>query len=206
MDSLQLTLVVGLIILAVINGIGLAWMSASFSRKLRQRQLTTSKTYDVHVENAKILNEMDMNEISREVREQFSHTGEQAAKRLQESLSNTVDQIAADINDLTSTQLAQEFEKYQVSLQALRDQSITEFTKLQKELDQEKARLLEHLDREVTEERSKRMDQFNARLNDVVASYLTECLGSQVDLGAQSTYIFAILQQHKDDIKRDVMS
>ncbi len=50
------------------------------------------------------------------------------------------------------------------------------------------------------------MDQFNTRLNDVVSSYLTECLGSQVDLGAQSTYIFAALEQHKADIKRDVLS
>lgn len=206
MDSLQLTLVAGLVILAVINGVGLAWLSTTFDRRLRQRQLTTSKTYDVHVENAKVLTEMDMSEVEKEVREKLIKSGEEAAKRLQQSLTNTVDQITADINDMTSTQLAQEFEKYQVSLQALRDQSITEFNKVQKELDQEKTRLIEHLDKEVAAEREKRMDQFNQRLNDVVASYLTESLGNQVDLGAQSTYIFAALQQHKEDIKRDVLS
>lgn len=206
MDSLQLTLVAGLVILAVVNGVGLAWLSATFDRRLRQRQLTTSKTYDVHVENAKVLTEMDMDEVEKEVREKLIKSGEEAAKRLQQSLNNTVDQITADINDMTSTQLAQEFEKYQVSLQALRDQSITEFNKVQKELDQEKTRLIEHLDKEVAAEREKRMDQFNQRLNDVVASYLTESLGNQVDLGAQSTYIFAVLQQHKEDIKRDVLS
>lgn len=206
MDSLQLTLVAGLLILAMLNGIGFLWLALRLDRQFRAHQLTIAKAYDVHVDSAQVLTEIDMREIEKQARSQLLKTGDEAAKRLRQSLESTVDQVAADINDLTSMQLSQEFEKYQVSLQALRDQSITEFTKLQKELEQEKARLIEHMDRTVAKERAQRMDQFNSRLNDVVSSYLSECLGNQVDLGAQSTYIFAVLQQHKDDIKRDVLS
>ena len=205
-DSLILVLVAGFAIMALILTIGLVLVAASLQKTMRQRQLTTSKTYDVHVEGAKVLTEMDMGEVEKEARDMLLDAGQKAAKRLQESLNNTVDQISVNINDMTNNQVAQEFEKYQVSLQALRDQSIAEFTKLQKELEARKVQLLEHIDQEVVKEREKRMDEFNQRLNDVVASYLTESLGNQVDLGAQSTYIFAALEQHKEDIKRDVIS
>lgn len=206
MDVSQLLLIAGIAGLVLINGALLVWIPSYINRRLRQRALTTSKTYDVHLEAKQALQEMDLTEVEKQARAQLSKAAETAAKRLKESLDNTVDQIASNINDMTSTQLAQEFEKYQVSLQALRDQSIAEFNKIQKELDQRKGELLDHLEREVAKEQSRRVEQLTTKLNDVVASYLTETLGNQVDLGAQSTYIFAALQQHKDDIKRDILS
>jgi hypothetical protein len=43
-------------------------------------------------------------------------------------------------------------------------------------------------------------------MNDVVSSYIIESLGNRVDLGAQSAYIFDMLHEHKDEIKRDILS
>jgi GTPase involved in cell partitioning and DNA repair len=206
MDILQLVIIAGTLVLLAINSLVLAWLPMYINRKFRERELTTSKMYDVHVESAKVMTEMDMSEVEKQARTQLLTAAKDAAKRLQDSLNNSVDQIASNINDMTSTQLSQEFEKYQVSLQALRDQSITEFNKIQKELDTRKAELLEHLEREVTKEQARRVDQFNTKLNDVVASYLTETLGTQIDLGAQSAYLFAALEQHKEDIKKDILA
>lgn len=206
MDVTQLILIVGIVGLLLVNLVLLLWLPSYIGRKMQQRELTTSKTYDVHVEGVQVLKEMDLREVETQTRTQLLATADTAAKRLEESLQNTVDQIAANINDMTSTQLSQEFEKYQVSLQALRDQSITEFNKIQQELNQRKAELVEHLERDVVKEKEKRIDLLISKLNDVVASYLTETLGNQVDLGAQSAYIFAALQEHKDDIKRDILS
>lgn len=206
MDSLQLIVIIGIGAMILVNVVGLAYIQMALSHKIEQRQLTTSKNYNVRVGEAQVLDEMDMGAVEEETRKQLMAAGKESAERLQKTLNNTVDQMSVNINDMTSNQLTGEFEKYQVSLQALRDQTITEFTKIQKELDKRKVQLLEHMDHEVAEDRAKRVDDFNSKINDVVASYLTECLGNQVDLGAQSNYIFASLQAHKDDIKKDIMS
>lgn len=206
MDGTQLLLEVATVALMCVNVLLLLWLPVYVSRKLSQRELTTSKTYDVHVDATSVLKEMDLSAVEKDARDKLFQTAEAAAKRLKESLENTVDQLASNINDMTSTQLAQEFEKYQVSLQALRDQSINEFGDIQKELQHRRAELLDQLERSVAKEQAKRVDQLADRLNDVVASYLTETLGNQVDLGAQATYIFSQLQAHKDDIKRDILA
>jgi len=205
LDTVQLLLVAGVVVIALTN-IGLvAWVPNYLEKKLRERQLTTSKNYDVHIESAKLLTEIDMNEVSRDLRKQLIEVGKKSALRLQHSLDNTVDRLAAALDEQTGSQLSQEFEKYEVSLQALRDQSIAEFDKLQKELNSRKAELLQHLEDEIAEEKTKRVAAISDQIGDVVASYLVETLGDQVDLGAQSTYIFAALEQHKEDIKRDIL-
>ena len=107
---------------------------------------------------------------------------------------------------MANNTLSGEFEKYQVSLQALRDQSIAEFSKLQKELDTRRTQLTEHLDKVIQTEGEKRLGALDSRMNDVISSYLIESLGNQVDLGAQSAYIFETLEKHQDEIKKDILS
>lgn len=203
MDILQLTLVAGLIVMAIVNAASLVWASY-LDHKLRGRP--TPKHYDVHLEGNKVFPEMDMTKVQQEISEQLQVTVSKSADQLQRSISQSVEQIAGHVQELASTSLASEFEKYQVSLAALREQTIAEFGKIHEELDQHRTKLQAQLEQKITEQESKRLDQFNARLNDIVSSYLAESLGAQVDLGAQTTYIMQTLQQHKEDIKRDVLT
>ncbi|MGD8373678.1 MAG: hypothetical protein PVI21_02360 [Candidatus Woesebacteria bacterium] len=206
MDSIQIILIIGIAALALVNIIGLLYIKNSINSRIERRQLTTSKKYNVRVDESQVLDEMDMGAVEEETKKQLLDVAKESAERLQKNLDNTVDQISISITDMASTQLTGEFEKYQVSLQALRDQTITEFNKIQQELDKRKGQLLEHMDNEVAKERAKIVDNFNSRINDVVASYLAECLGNQVDLGSQANYIFSCLEAHKNDIKKDILS
>jgi hypothetical protein len=83
---------------------------------------------------------------------------------------------------------------------------IREFSDLQKQLDERKVQLGVELEAAVRKDREERMDAFNMRLADVVSSYIVETLDKGVDLGAQSAYILHTLEQHKEDIKKDVLS
>ncbi len=206
MDLLQFILITGIVVVMLVNISLLAWVPAYLERQLNKRQLTTSKSYDVRIEDAKLLDEIDVDEVNKQLHKQLTKVAENTAKRLEESLNNTVDRIASNIDEQTSVQLSQEFEKYEVSLQALRDQSIIEFGKLQKELDKRRGELLDQLDRDIVKEREKRIDAINLRIGDIVAAYIAETLGDQVDLGAQTNYLFAALEQHKDDIKKDMLA
>lgn len=203
MDATQFSLIGALVVMAFINLGALVWASFQDRKARRQPQ---PKIYEIHLEGTKVFSDVELAEIQKQAKAQLAKTADEAAERLQKSLNNSVDQVAANINESLGTDLRAEFEKYQVSLSALRDQTVGEFTKIQQELDHRKLELMEHLERDIAEERARRVDAFNARLGDVVSSYLAESLGNQVDLGAQTQYIVQVLEEHKEDIKRDVLS
>lgn len=203
MDSLQLILVIGLIAMVIINGISLVW-ATKLNRQLHERP--QPKVYEVRVDAKQVMADVDMTDIERLAKQQLSKVASEAGGRFKESMDNAVDGLSVRISDMANNSLAGEFEKYQVSLQALRDQSIQEFSKLQAELDTRRTQLTEHLDKIIQAEGEKRFASLDERMNDVVSAYLIESLGNQVDLGAQSAYIFETLHKHKDEIKRDILS
>jgi F0F1-type ATP synthase membrane subunit b/b' len=207
MNSLQLILVAGILVMAAINAASLIW-AFYLDQKLKRKPVP--KVYDVHVEGTKVFPEMDMAKVEEQARQQLLQVIGESSKELQQSVAKTIKEVSARIDTTTTTALSQEFEKYQVSLQALREQSIKEFNTLQKEIDDHRAALLSQLDKDISAQQSKQLEvfkqQLDGRLNDVVSAYLLEALGSQVDLGAQSAYIFQALAAHKDDIKRDILS
>ena len=203
MDSLQLILVLGLIAMVIINGFSLIW-AMKLNRELHSRP--QPKVYEVKVDARQVLADVDMSDIEQLTKQQLHKVANEAGERFKESMDNAVDQLSVKISDMTNNSLSGEFEKYQVSLQALRDQSIQEFSKLQSELDTRRTQLTEHLDKIIQSEGEKRLGALDERMNDVVSSYLIESLGTQVDLGAQSAYIFEMLHKHKDEIKRDILT
>lgn len=199
MNELQLGIISALVL---INLAALTW--ASFQDR-KARQKPAPKIYEIHLEGTKVFSDVDLAAIQKAANEQLQHAAGEAAQRLQKSLNNSVDSVSSNISDSLGTNLTAEFEKYQVSLSALRDQTIGEFSKIQQELDHRKLELMEHLERTVEEEKERRLQHFNDRIGDVVTGYISESLGNQVDLGAQLPYILQTLETHKEQIKKDVL-
>lgn len=203
MQETQLTLIIGLIVMALINASSLVW-AFYLNQKLRNKPVP--KIYDVHVEGTKIFTPTDMAAIEEQAMVQLQKASEQAAGKIQASINSALSRVADHVDEMTTTTLNAEFQKYQISLQALREQTIAEFTKLQQELDGQRNQLMENLEKQVALEREKRLAQFNSRLNDVVSGYIAESLGSQVDLGSQMVAILQKLQEHKEQIKKDILT
>lgn len=203
LDDSQFGLVLALVAMALINAASLIW---AFYLEAKLRRQPTPKIYQVQMDDTKALSEIDMKVVQQHAQTQLQTAIDHATEKLEKSLGNTTDQIAGHMSDTVTTTLSQEFEKYHVSLEALREETIQEFSKLQQELEARRSQLQEQLDQVVVKEYKRRTDQFNDRLSDVVASYLAEALGSKVDLGAQTPYILETLEQHKEDIKRDVLA
>ena len=203
MDTLQIVLVAGLVVMAVVNAVSLIWASY-LDHRLRQKPVP--KVYEVHVDGTKLFTQEDWAQVNRITREELQKAAAEAAGQLQKSLDNAVTELSAHMTELANDSISPEFEKYQVSLEALREQSIGTFTKLQQELDKRRDQLIAELEKDMTVEKEKRIALFNQRLNDVVSSYLAESLGTNVDLGAQTNYILQSLQTHREDIKRDILT
>lgn len=203
MDSSQFILVAGLIVMAVVNAATLFW-AMYLDRRLRGRPVP--KHYDVHVDGAKVFGQPDIAKVQEKADAQLLHAVEIASQRLEKSVSDGVDKLAAHVNDVAADSIAQEFDKYQASLRALNNQTVEQFAKIQTDLETQRAELLKQLQQEVLLERERRLGKFNERINDVVSSYLAETLGNRVDLGSQMPYIFEQLEKHKTDIKRDILT
>lgn len=203
MDTTQTLLVVGLVLMALANAATLFW-ATYLDRRLRGRPVP--KRYDVHVEGTKMFSEPDIAELQKRADGQLDNAIKMAFQHLEESINKNMDTLASHVNTAAEDSVRQEFDKYQASLRALNNQTIEQFGQIQADLQAQRTELINQLQTEVQQERERRLATFNERINDVVASYLAETLGNQVDLGAQTDYILQSLEQHKNDIKRDVLA
>jgi len=202
-DTFQVLVFASLLVMAVISAVSLAW-AFYLDGKLRNRP--SPKHYDVHVDGTKLFSEDDMAGVGAEAREGLQKTVVQSSELLRTSLAATIKGLNEKTEEMATMTLSQEFEKYQASFGALREETIKEFNDLQKQLDKRRGELMVELESLVAKDREERVDAFNARIADVVSSYLVEALDKGVDLGAQSKYIIYTLEAHKEDIKKDILS
>lgn len=203
MDTFQILVFAGLAVMALITIVSLVWVFYLFG-EIKNRP--SPKNFKVEIESPQVLSADDLVLITREARESMQVVVTEATRELETALSATIAGLATKTEDMATITLAQEFEKYQTSLSALRDQTIKEFGDLQAQLDKRRDELVEDMEVRMQKERSERMDAFNERINDVVSSYLVESLDKGVDLGAQAGYVVRMLETHKEDIKKDVLS
>ena len=203
MDTFQILVFAGLAVMALITIVSLVWVFYLFG-EIKNRP--SPKNFKVEIESPQVLSADDLVLITREARESMQVVVSEATRELEAALSATIAGLATKTEDMATITLAQEFEKYQTSLSALRDQTIKEFGDLQTQLDKRRDELVEDMEARMQKERSERMDAFNERINDVVSSYLVESLDKGVDLGAQAGYVVRMLETHKEDIKKDVLS
>lgn len=101
-----------------------------------------------------------------------------------------------------------ELQKHQIELQSQlseRQNQLTAIqTKLDSELEQRRAELEAKLEQELVAKREFMSKQLETKLSDAVASFLFEALQHHVDLGAQTPYLTALLNEHKDELIKKV--
>lgn len=203
MDTFQVLVFASLLVMASISAVSLAW-AFYLDGKLRNRP--SPKHYDVRIDGTKLFSEEDMAGVGADAKEGLHEAVVQSSELLRSSLATTIKGLTEKTEEMATMTLSQEFEKYQASFGALREETIKEFNNLEKQLEQRRAELTVELEKLVAKDREERVDAFNARIADVVSSYLVEALDKGVDLGAQSKYIVHTLEAHKEDIKKDILS
>lgn len=119
-------------------------------------------------------------------------------------LESVIGNVSQQLHASTSEKLTKELDAYRDTVQesteyirnmvgeletAYKEASQRVETKLQEFSDTEKERITALIDR---------------RFEDIIDSYLKAIMENQVDLGAQRPYIFKQLEQHKEEIKKDI--
>lgn len=140
---------------------------------------------------------------------------DRSGAELQHDLQTTAAQLNKHLEKLGTDIVSDEMERYRKNLDTLRSQAETTILGAQADIETHqldlKAKLAEHqatletkLVEDMAAQQQQLIAQIDTKLADAVASFLVETLGHNVDLGAQTSYLTALLDQHKEDFKREI--
>jgi hypothetical protein len=138
-----------------------------------------------------------------------------SADELQHDLKVTASRLDKQLEQLGSAIVSEEMKRYQSGLEVLRQSTESGITAAQSDIAAHQAELNAKLAERQAELEAKLIDdmevekqqlvsQLDTKLADAVAAFLVETMGHNVDLGAQSEYLTAMLEEHKLELTKGV--
>jgi hypothetical protein len=127
-----------------------------------------------------------------------------SADQLQRNLESTTEQINNLIKRLAVEIVSSELERYRTELNQLHGQAVIDLSGIKKEMAGHQAELKAKLAQEMEVEKQQLIKQIDTKLGDAVGSFLLETLQHNIDLGSQSSYLIAMLEEHKADFVKEV--
>jgi hypothetical protein len=121
-------------------------------------------------------------------------------------LQGTSKRLSEQVSRLTTTVIEEELEAYQKTLEEVRKVATQAMEQIHQAVEHQRVELRQGMEAELAGEKKLLSDKFDAKMGDVVASYISESLGSGVDLGAQMQFILTSLEAHKEDIRKDLLT
>lgn len=123
-------------------------------------------------------------------------------------LTHDLDASAIEINRLVK-QLANgivsgEMERYRIQLAQLHEQADKQMGAIRSEVSKHEEEIKAKVTAELAAEKQRLIGQIDTKLADAVASFLNETLQHNVDLGNQTEYLLAMLEEHKAEFIKEV--
>ncbi len=153
-----------------------------------------------------IFNEEFREELRNRGRLHFEKILGENAMFLQQDLRLTTSQLNEYMKGEISRELKEAFINYQGAITDAKQLAIESIEKTKVAIDEERKSLVVQLEKEVAEEKERRIKQFEERMSDIINHYVLEAIGNQIDLGDQLEYILAEMESHKQAILEDVRS
>lgn len=123
---------------------------------------------------------------------------------LEQNLAQTTEHINSVLNTVGTEVIGNELEQYRAELAALRQQAATQLSGVSEAVSKHEAQLRADMEQAVAAEKDRLVALIDTHLSDAVASFLTETLQHNVDLGAQTAYLTAMLQDHKTELAEGI--
>jgi hypothetical protein len=121
-------------------------------------------------------------------------------------LQATSTRLSEQVSRLTTTVIEEELEAYQKTLEEVRHVALQAMEQIHQAVEHQRVELRDGMETELAAEKKLLADKFDAKMGDVVSSYISESLGSGVDLGAQMQFILTSLEAHKEEIRKDLLN
>ncbi len=132
---------------------------------------------------------------------------EEIREKTEKAVGGATGEVATQQADLEAKLAARQTE-FEAKLLALQTELEHTLVGRQGELDtvltERKKKLEAKLDEELTIEKERLLRQIDTKLADAVGSFLVDTLEHNVDLGAQKAYLVSLLEEHKEEFKKEV--
>jgi len=146
----------------------------------------------------------------------FQSVLNRSATTLERDLKTTTNKLTNQLDKVGSDIILTEMKRYRGDLEALRKQAETIIEgaqrdvvehqgELKAEMAKKQAELETKLKEEIDAEKQELSEQINQKLSDAVASFLTETMQHEIDLGAQTVYLTKLLDEHKAELIKELM-
>jgi hypothetical protein len=187
-------------------GSGFIWLALQISAG-RGPGKTVADTLNAAEQDVEhIFNEEFREELRNRGRLHFEKILGENAMFLQQDLRLTTSQLNEYMKGEISRELKEAFLNYQGAITDAKQLAIESIEKTKTAIDDERKSLVAQLEKEVVEEKERRIKQFEERMSEIINHYVLEAIGNQIDLGDQLEYILAEMESHKQAILEDVRS
>lgn len=150
--------------------------------------------------------------IPHEVRE---HLIEQASQRLQKDLDAVIEkfntqllEITDSIGSLTKNHteeiINKQLTEFNSQIKKYEENNFSSFKDIEEQAQTIKTSLENQIKQEIETKKQRLINYIDTSLSDTVMSIVFEALEHQVDLGSQSQYLLAKLEEHKEEFKNTV--
>lgn len=198
-----------LILVAILSlGSGFIWLALQITagRKPKGNNALDDTMDAANQDVEHIFNEEFREELRNRGRLHFEKILGENAMFLQQDLRLTTSQLNEYMKGEISRELKEAFINYQGAITDAKQLAIESIEKTKVAIDEERKSLVVQLEKEVAEEKERRIKQFEERMSDIINHYVLEAIGNQIDLGDQLEYILAEMESHKQAILEDVRS
>src|SRR5205814_866397 len=114
--------------------------------------------------------------------------------------------LTEQVSRLTTTVIEEELDAYQKTLEQVRQVATQAMDQIHQAVEHQRVELRQGMEAELAQEKKHLADKFDAKMGDVISSYISEALGSGVDLGAQMQFILTSLEAHKEEIRKGLLN
>lgn len=151
-----------------------------------------------------IFNEEFREELRNRGRLHFEKILGENAMFLQQDLRLTTSQLNDYMKDQISKDLKDAFANYESAISDAKQLAVESIEKTKQTIDEQRQVLTAQLEKEVADERARRIQRFDEKMADIVNHYVLAAVGDQIDLNDQLEYILGELEANKKDIIQDV--
>ncbi|HEY5668124.1 MAG TPA: hypothetical protein VIR03_03090 [Candidatus Saccharimonadales bacterium] len=125
---------------------------------------------------------------------------------LQQDLRLTTSQLNDYMKDQISKDLKEAFANYENAISDAKQLAVESIEKTKQTIDEQRSALSSQLEKEVADEKARRIKRFEDNMADVVNHYVLAAIGNQIDLNDQLEYILGELEANKQAILEDIIN
>ena len=196
-----LILVLGFILF---GGIGFMYLAIHLKRSGAAQKSVADFEGEAEKDVEHIFNEEFREELRNRGRLHFEKILGENAMFLQQDLRLTTSQLNDYMKDQISKDLKEAFANYESAISDAKQLAVESIEKTKTTIDEQRQTLTTRLEKEVTDEKARRIQRFDENMADVINHYVLAAIGNQIDLNDQLEYILGELEKNKKEILQDV--